>query len=405
MRSAILVLLLALAVLPAVSKFAVPVAVADDDDDGGGSGSVSSPGDAFTSPRIRRSLLVAAPVVEAAGEIVVRRLEPLARDILLARGYAIKAEAGQTVLLTLPRDVDVQGAIASVAELDPKAVAAPNSYYRNQQGEAECEAAICALWETVGIEDACPGTPFIGVVDTGVNLGHEVLAQADITLERFGAAPETPSDSKHGTAVVALLVGARDSRVPGLMPDARLFVADPFAAVSGDVRADAFGLVTAIDALVAAGVDVINLSLAGPDNGVLRATISEAAVTTPMVAAVGNAGPNAEPLFPAGYDEVIAVTAVDSRDRVYRRAVRGSHVDLSAPGVQVPTAASVRGMRPQTGTSFAVPFVTAALAAAKEADPDRPIADILASLREAATDLGETGRDDVFGWGKVRLDC
>ncbi len=336
---------------------------------------------------------------------MVRRLEPLARDILLARGYAIKAEAGQTLLLTLPRDVDVQGAVAAVADLDPKAVAAPNSYYRNQQGEAECEAAICALWEAVGIEDACPGTPFIGVVDTGVNLGHEVLAQADITLERFGAAPETPSDSKHGTAVVALLVGARDSRVPGLMPDARLFVADPFAAVSGDVRADAFGLVTAIDALVAAGVDVINLSLAGPDNGVLHATISEAAVTTPLVAAVGNAGPNAEPLFPAGYDEVVAVTAVDSRDRAYRRAVRGSHVDLSAPGVQVPTAASVRGMRPQTGTSFAVPFVTAALAAARLAEPERPLADILASLREAATDLGETGRDDVFGWGKVRLDC
>ncbi len=404
MKSAWLALLLALPMLPTLTSTIAPAALADDEDGGNGEG-VTSPGDAFISPRIRRSAPAAPRFSEAPGEIVVRRLEPMARQTLIAQGYTIKAEAGPVLLLTLPDDLDVTGAIAAVVALDPGAVAAPNAFYRNQQADDGCEAAICGMWRTVGIVDACPGTPFIGVVDTGVNLEHEVLGKADIVVERFGAVPEAPSDSKHGTAVAALLVGARDSRTPGLIPDARLFVADPFSATAGDLRADTFGLVSAIDTLVAAEVDVINLSLAGPDNSVLRATVAEAVVTTPLVAAVGNAGPNASPLFPAGYDEVVAVTAVDRRDRVYRRAVRGSHVDFSAPGVEVPTAASVRGMRPQTGTSFAVPFVTAALAAARHADPQKPLTEVLATLRDEATDLGASGWDDVFGWGRITLDC
>ena len=90
-----------------------------------------------------------------------------------------------------------------------------------------------------------------------------------------------------------------------------------------------------------AGVAVINLSLAGPDNPILERAISDASTAgIPLVAAVGNAGPRSVPLFPAGYDAVVAVTAIDRNERIYRRAVQGPHVDLAAPGVSIPTAAS-----------------------------------------------------------------
>jgi subtilisin family serine protease len=104
---------------------------------------------------------------------------------------------------------------------------------------------------------------------------------------------------------------------------------------------------------------------------------------------------------------VIAVTAVTLDGRVYRRAVQGPHIDLAAPGVDVWSAASVSGARWHTGTSFAAPFVTAAVAALLHGQPDLASADVLSILAGSAEDLGEPGRDPMFGHGLVSmpLDC
>ena len=121
-----------------------------------------------------------------------------------------------------------------------------------------------------------------------------------------------------------------------------------------------------------------------------------------LVAAAGNRGPRAKPVYPAAYRGVIAVTAVDRNRQVYRRAGRGDHIDLAAPGVRVWTAASVRGARQKTGTSFAAPFVTAAAAIAQHHLGARGHDAVLAALAERAMDLGKTGKDTVFGHGLVQ---
>ncbi|NJR13334.1 MAG: hypothetical protein HC779_02440 [Phyllobacteriaceae bacterium] len=59
-------------------------------------------------------------------------------------------------------------------------------------------------------------------------------------------------------------------------------------------------------------------------------------------------------------------------------------------------------MRPKTGTSFAAPFVTAALAVAGFARPAEPFAQVLAQLKADALDLGVAGADPVFGHGLVQ---
>ena len=103
----------------------------------------------------------------------------------------------------------------------------------------------------------------------------------------------------------------------------------------------------------------------------------------------------------AAYDPVLAVTAVDRRGQVYRRANRGDHIDLAAPGVNVWTAASISGARPKTGTSYAAPFVTAAAALIWQRDPSLSAADLGDMLRDAARDLGPKGRDAIFGDGLI----
>jgi hypothetical protein len=231
-----------------------------------------------------------------------------------------------------------------------------------------------------------------------------MLAGADIVAERFGDADAAESSERHGTAVVAMFAGATDSRVPGLVPGARLRLADPFVQVDGDERSDTFALVASLDALIEARVAIISLSLAGPANVLLEDAVGRAiADGIPIVAAVGNDGPRAAPLYPAAYAPVVAVTAVDGRNRVYRRAIQGDHVDLAAPGVGVATAASISGIRPQTGTSFAVPFVTVAMLAERRASPDGAPQVWFDTVAAQAEDLGDSGRDAVFGHGLVQL--
>ena len=201
-----------------------------------------------------------------------------------------------------------------------------------------------------------------------------------------------------------MFAGDADGRVPGMTPEAPLRVIDPFVRDGGDERSDAFGLVAAIDDLLADEVRVINLSLAGPENPLLADAMARSeGADVVVVAAAGNEGPRADPLYPAGYDTVLAVTAVDRRSRIWRRAGQGPHVDLAAPGVSIPTAASISGIRPQTGTSFAAPFVTVAAAAELSRRVDATPAEVRAALVGASIDLGEPGRDDVFGWGMVQV--
>src|SRR3546814_20736826 len=64
-----------------------------------------------------------------------------------------------------------------------------------------------------------------------------------------------------------------------------------------------------------------------------------------LVAAAGNEGPHAAPVFPAGYPSVLAVTAVDASLQPYRHANRGDYIDLAAPGVDFWSARSSEGRR------------------------------------------------------------
>lgn len=388
--------------------FSIAALAEDDDDDDGGSSAGDGDDDDDDQPRrVRRLVAPPPPPPEAApDEVVVLGLDAAGRAELERLGYRMLREDAPSglALLQLPRGVTVDAAVEAVAGLLPSALVAPNSYYRNQAAR-DCTAGICESWAVAGYEPPngqCVFAPSIGVVDTGVNLEHELLRDADITLERMGDAAADPSGLKHGTAVVALLVGDPEGRVPGMLPGAKLRVADPFAMADGDERADAYGLYLAIASLVAAEVEVINLSLAGPANVLIERVVADAdAVGIPIVAAVGNDGPRSGPRYPAAYQSVVAVTAVDEGNRVYRRAGQGEHVDFAAPGVGIATAASVRGVRAQTGTSFAAPFVTVAMAVAKGRLPGAGPAELQAALAEASIDLGEPGRDPVFGDGLV----
>jgi subtilisin family serine protease len=268
-----------------------------------------------------------------------------------------------------------------------------------------CDHANCRFWQAVDwpAPESCPVTVAVGLIDTGINPDHDILAGARLSILPRPGAGEEGSGAVHGTAVASLLIGNPASRVPGLIPGAEVLAVDVFTRAAGDERADVATLVEGLDLLAARGVRLINMSLSGPPNTVLERMLDR--LTDPagpdavIIAAAGNGGPSAEPAWPAAHPAVLAVTAVDARGRVYGRAQRGDHVALAAPGVDLLAATSVRGARGQTGTSFAVPFVTAAAALRLSGAAPMTGASLRADLVAAARDLGAPGKDAVFGHG------
>jgi len=118
-----------------------------------------------------------------------------------------------------------------------------------------------------------------------------------------------------------------------------------------------------------------------------------------VLAAAGNGGPMARPKYPAAYPSVLAITAVDANGRAFRLANRGDYLDLAAPGVNVRHAQSGGGYAVSSGTSFAVPFAATAAAVIKQQQPSVDVFDYLVS---EAVDLGDPGKDDIYGHGLLQ---
>lgn len=314
--------------------------------------------------------------------------------------------------LRLPTGLDARTAREVLAEREPGRFDLHHLYKIAQRAPAaRCEGSGCAARELIGWpadSAACGRGQAVGIVDTAIDAAHPALAGADIRSQAFITEGKAAAPADHGTAVAAILVGRPDSVVPGLVPRARVFAAVPFHTLpSGNATADTLGLVKSLDWLVGQGVAVIGLSLAGPDNVVLREAVRRVAARgIVVVAAAGNGGRNAPPAYPAAHERVLGVTALSADRRVYWRANQGDYIDYALPGVNVWTADPAGGGRARSGTSYAVPHMVALASqtlAQRAASRDALLSGRLAGL----ADLGDPGRDPVFGFGKPRfdLDC
>ena len=338
-------------------------------------------------------------------ELVALASGPSAADVLAARaagrGYRIERRDAlpelDLVMLTfrLAPGTLAPAAIRELEALVPDVTVGLNHAYRPGPGATRAGgrsyASTLIEWPDAG----CPAYVPIGVLDTDLDARENSLVGATLVRRSF-ADGATQADA-HGTAVAELLVG------PGRLRDAQLF----YAAVVGNVpdadpAAGVDAIMRAIDWIHGSGVRLVNVSLAGPYNKILDRGLAAAADRGMIiVAAVGNDGPDAPPRYPAAFDFVIAVTAVDADLDPYTQALRGGHVDFSAPGVDVFVPLDGGG-RYMTGTSIAVPFITALIASNPEAATLGSVATVRASLAREAVDLGERGEDDIFGAGLAR---
>ena len=245
------------------------------------------------------------------------------------------------------------------------------------------------------------GKVTIGLIDTALVKKHPALTRANIA-ERDFVESSNARPTAHGTAIASLLVG-KEREHRGILPDARLVAASVFyQGESGATGATTSALIAALDWMSAENVKVVNMSLAGPPNQVLGQMIDTVTKRGMIVvAAVGNDGPSARPLYPAAFEPVVAVTAVDRKKNVYRWANQGPQVDFAAWGVSTPVALPKGGYGEETGTSFAAPVVAAAIAEQMAKGGGSASAAVQALIAKAE-DLGGKGRDNTYGYGLVK---
>lgn len=243
----------------------------------------------------------------------------------------------------------------------------------------------------------------VGMIDTAIATGHPGLINSRIVERNFlpdteGTGEQGPPTG-HGTAVAGLMVGSFDD-APARLPGARLYNASVFYSRNQYAQgATMMHLMSGLEWLTEQEVSVINMSLTGPDNRILATAMERiTAEGTAVVAAAGNAGPAASPLYPAAYPGVIAITAVDADGQVYRWANRGEHIDFAGPGVSVRTTRGNGEFGHESGTSMAAPTVTAHVACAL-ANQRASSEEVVQYLAGQAKDLGEKGRDPIFGHG------
>lgn len=268
-------------------------------------------------------------------------------------------------------------------------------------GAAACGDDRCFASNVIGWRPelrSCASGVKIGVIDTSVDTAHPAFAGKKLQLKHFGR-EGTRGPDWHGTGITALLAGDALSGTPGLIPNASFLVADIFHADADDEPAsDTISMLRAFDWLESKGVKIINMSLSGPPDDLIRKAIEKlAAKGVLLVAAAGNDGPAAGPSYPAAYDQVIAVTAVNRDLQSYRYANRGAYIDVAAPGVSIWTALPGSQGGYHSGTSFATPYVTAALATLY---PRLASKTPQAALQQITyRDLGTPGPDPIYGQG------
>ncbi len=259
----------------------------------------------------------------------------------------------------------------------------------------------------------------VAVLDTGINFNHEVFVDAyninrictDCSYNYVSKNHDVTDDKGHGTMVSSIIVESTPSNVKVV----------PIKVLNSNGEGSLIDIVSAISDLKGK-VDIINLSL-----GVSRSKIKQEIFdeyenvfkelssdekSPIIVCATGNDSKNGiiEPVcYPASSSYTIAVSALtQNSDRTLEIANYsncGSQVDFSAPGTDLILAnyqnqiGYVRG----SGTSFATPFVSSALALIKTEYPDYSKDMLVENLKNNVEDLGSLGKDNCYGYGCINF--
>ena len=279
-------------------------------------------------------------VIEVASNVSPQTIAAMLRRHGLTQLEAINLQSSNTLILRLRingrRSVPtVVRALAAEGYLSQ-----PNIIATLQEASAAPAASVSDLEQYALVRMRMPEAHtlanghrvLIAVIDGGVDTEHPELA--GLILDTFDAIGTGDRVHPHGTSIVGAI--AARARLRGTAPGAHILVARAFGTQRTSMDGTTTDILKAIDWAMQRGARVINMSFAGGRDPAIERRLNVARGRgIILVAAAGNAGPTSPALYPAAIPGVIAVTATDEDDRIYRSAVRGNHITIAAPGVNL----------------------------------------------------------------------
>lgn len=263
------------------------------------------------------------------------------------------------------------------------------------------------------VSDAATSNMKVCITDTGYEGDHEDLrpyTDTGITGDNTDGLGNNTGNwwqpgHAHGTHVAGTIAGLSGNGVgvTGVNPSGLLDL--HIVKVFNNAGSWGYGsdMVRAVEQCQAAGANIISMSLGGSASSATEENAFEAARNAGLIniAAAGNGG-DTSLSYPASYDSVMSVAAIDSSKNVASFSQKNAQVEISAPGVAITSTVLNNGYATWDGTSMATPHVAGVAALVWSHFPSCTGEEIRHAMNNTAEDLGAANRDNSYGYGLVQ---
>lgn len=241
----------------------------------------------------------------------------------------------------------------------------------------------------------------VAVLDSGVDTDHELLkdrlVESDVNLSNSGIKNSAEDDYGHGTHVAGIVANNTLDNVK----------IKPYKVLNGNGKGSIVTIALAVDMAVQDGADVINLSLTseGENQTMTDAVNNAVANDVNVVVAAGNSSHNLDSrkVTPACIEAAITVSATDKDDKLASFSNYGGPIDIAAPGKDIESSYLDNKYTSMSGTSMAVPQVTAGIAILQSISLDEKAAKCEELIKEYAIKKVENEGENRFGAGILYL--
>jgi len=249
----------------------------------------------------------------------------------------------------------------------------------------------------------------IAIIDSGIDYNHVDLSTHYVAggYDWVNNDNDPMDDNSHGTHCAGIASAEMDNNV-GVVGVAQCSIWSEKVLDSAGFGANddlASGITHSADN----DVDIISMSL----QRYPYSNLVESACTYAwnhgvlLVACAGNDQKNidTDPCYPASYNTVIAVSATTSND-IFDSSYSnyGNKIELSAPGTNVYSTIPDNSYGYMTGTSMACPHVAGLAALLWSYKPTLANNELRNNLHNAIDDLGTTGKDIYYGYGRINAE-
>jgi thermitase len=297
-------------------------------------------------------------------------------------------------------------------------VSPDDPYYGNQWAHTRMQSP--AAWDII----TGTTTVVIAILDSGIDETHPDLATKIVAGYDYVDNDTNPHDLHgHGTHVAGIAAAATNNGVgvAGMNWLARIM---PVRVLNQQGSGSSAGITDGITWAYQHGAKVLSLSLGGPTRSQSMQDAIDAAYAAGslVVAAMGNAN-NSALAYPAAYNNVMAVSATGPTDSKASYSNYGSHCDIAAPGGDMSDLhdpAGILSTMPTygvwmtnnspyystnydylNGTSQATPYVSGLASLIWSVNSTLTPAQVQNIIQSAAVDLGTSGWDQYYGWGRI----